>query len=214
MFTGIVTDVGEVATVEGSQGTLKRLRIHSAYDPATITLGASIACGGPCLTVVAFGPREGGCWFDVDAAAETLERTTVGDWQAGTKVNLERALKIGDELGGIERDGDGGRDLERAVQGQHVHGGLGRLDGALRTAQQFIGDVVVEAGFDDQDAGAGNRRTGALRLGGMGDHGRLSRFRKHPSSSWGGRSPDKEGNAGRSPTLPGARPQAARRNGP
>jgi len=100
MFTGIVTDVGEVAAEEGSQGTLKRLRIHAAYDPAGIALGASIACGGPCLTVVAVGPREGGCWFDVDAAAETLERTTVGDWRAGTKVNLERSLKIGDELGG------------------------------------------------------------------------------------------------------------------
>ncbi|KFG68199.1 riboflavin synthase [Microvirga sp. BSC39] len=100
MFTGIVTDVGEVAAAEGSQGTLKRLRIHSSYDPATIVLGASIACGGPCLTVVAFGEREGGCWFDVDAAAETLERTTVGEWQAGTRVNLERSLKIGDELGG------------------------------------------------------------------------------------------------------------------
>ncbi|WP_230531933.1 riboflavin synthase [Microvirga roseola] len=101
MFTGIVTDIGEVATVDGTQGTLKRLRVHSAYDPATITMGASIACGGPCLTVVGFGPREeGGCWFDVDAAAETLERTTVGEWQAGTRVNLERALKIGDELGG------------------------------------------------------------------------------------------------------------------
>ncbi|MBL0402402.1 riboflavin synthase [Microvirga aerilata] len=100
MFTGIVTDLGEVAAVEGAQGTLKRLRIHSAYDPATIALGASIACGGPCLTVVAVGPREGGCWFDVDAAAETLERTTVGDWRPGTRINLERSLKIGDELGG------------------------------------------------------------------------------------------------------------------
>jgi len=100
MFTGIVTDVGEVVSAEGAQGTLKRLRIHSSYDPATIALGASIACGGPCLTVVAFGPREGGCWFDVDAAAETLERTTVGEWKPGTRINLERSLKIGDELGG------------------------------------------------------------------------------------------------------------------
>jgi riboflavin synthase len=100
MFTGIVTDVGEVVAAEGTQGTLKRLRIHSAYDPATIALGASIACGGPCLTVVDFGAREGGCWFDVDAAAETLALTTVGEWKPGTRVNLERSLKIGDELGG------------------------------------------------------------------------------------------------------------------
>jgi riboflavin synthase len=100
MFTGIVTDVGEIVSAEGTQGTLKRLRIHSSYDAATITLGASIACGGPCLTVVAFGPRDNGSWFEVDAAAETLARTTLGKWGPGTRVNLERALKIGDELGG------------------------------------------------------------------------------------------------------------------
>lgn len=100
MFTGIVTDIGEVVSAEGTHGTLKRLRIQSSYDPATIALGASIACGGPCLTVVGVVPREGGCWFDVDAAAETLERTTVGDWTPGTRINLERSLKIGDELGG------------------------------------------------------------------------------------------------------------------
>jgi riboflavin synthase len=100
MFTGIVTDVGEVVAAEGTQGTLKRLRIQSSYDPVTIALGASIACGGPCLTVVKVEPREGGCWFEVDAAAETLERTSVGDWREGTRINLERSLKIGDELGG------------------------------------------------------------------------------------------------------------------
>lgn len=100
MFTGIVTDVGEVVAAEGAQGTLRRLRINASYDPASIALGASIACGGPCLTVVAVGPRENGCWFDVDAASETLERTTVPHWEVGTKINLERSLKIGDELGG------------------------------------------------------------------------------------------------------------------
>lgn len=100
MFTGIVTDVGEVVAEEGFQGTLKRLRIKASYEAETIALGASIACGGPCLTVVAIGAREGGCWFDVDAAAETLERTTVPDWIVGTRINLERSLKIGDELGG------------------------------------------------------------------------------------------------------------------
>ena len=100
MFTGIVTDVGEVVSVRGAQDTLRRLRIRASYDPATLTLGASIACSGPCLTVVAFGPRDAGCWFEVDAAAETLRRTTVGELRAGTRVNLERSLKIGDELGG------------------------------------------------------------------------------------------------------------------
>jgi riboflavin synthase len=99
MFTGIVTDVGRVSAVSDGD-SLRRIRIESAYDPATIALGASIACGGPCLTVVAVEPRGNGCWFDVDAAAETLERTSVKDWQVGMRINLERSLKIGDELGG------------------------------------------------------------------------------------------------------------------
>jgi len=72
----------------------------SHYKPETIAMGASIACSGPCLTVVGFGVHGDGAWFEIDAARETLERTTVGTWQAGSKVNLERSLKIGDELGG------------------------------------------------------------------------------------------------------------------
>lgn len=99
MFTGIVTDVGRVASIADAD-KLRRIRIESVYDPASIALGASIACGGPCLTVVDVGPRGNGCWFDVDAAAETLDRTNVGQWHVGTRINLERALKIGDELGG------------------------------------------------------------------------------------------------------------------
>jgi riboflavin synthase len=99
MFTGIVTDVGTVAAVSGSD-RLRRLRIACAYDPAGVALGASIACGGPCLTVVAVGAREGGAWFEVDVAAETLARTTAGSWREGTRLNLERSLRIGDELGG------------------------------------------------------------------------------------------------------------------
>ena len=96
MFTGLVTDVAEVAAVEARGDALRRLRIRTTYDPATIALGASIACSGPCLTVVA----KGGDWFEVDAAAETLQRTHVGTWAPGTRVNLERSLKVGDELGG------------------------------------------------------------------------------------------------------------------
>ncbi|KAB0266070.1 riboflavin synthase [Microvirga brassicacearum] len=99
MFTGIVTDVGRVSAVSDGE-SLRRMRIESIFDPATIALGASIACGGPCLTVVAVEPHGNGCWFEVDAAAETLDRTTVRDWQVGTRINLERSLKIGDELGG------------------------------------------------------------------------------------------------------------------
>ena len=100
MFTGIVTDIGEVVSVGGRQGSLERVLIHSGYDAATIAVGASIACGGPCLTVIARGGRPHGCWFEVEAAAETLALTTVGEWAAGSRVNLERSLRIGDELGG------------------------------------------------------------------------------------------------------------------
>ncbi len=99
MFTGLVSDVGRVAAVSGDS-KLKRIAIDCAYDPAGILIGASIACSGPCLTAVSVTPREGGCTFEVDAAAETLARTTVGAWVPGMRVNLERSLKIGDELGG------------------------------------------------------------------------------------------------------------------
>jgi riboflavin synthase len=106
MFTGIVTDIGEItALTPTAQGQLHRLRIACRYDRATIADGASIACNGVCLTVVASGVEHGGTaqvktWFDVDAAAETLAMTTAKRWVTGTRLNLERALKIGDELGG------------------------------------------------------------------------------------------------------------------
>jgi riboflavin synthase len=101
MFTGIVTDIGEViALTQVAQGQLHRLRIACRYDRATIADGASIACNGVCLTVVASGVENGTTWFDVDAAAETMSMTTARHWARGTRLNLERALKIGDELGG------------------------------------------------------------------------------------------------------------------
>jgi riboflavin synthase len=101
MFTGIITDVGEITAFQPTvQGQLHRLRIACRYDRATIADGASIACNGVCLTVVASGVEEGRTWFEVDAAAETLRLTTAKGWGRGTRLNLERALKIGDELGG------------------------------------------------------------------------------------------------------------------
>ena len=101
MFTGIITDVGEIESVKlTAQGQLHRLRILCRYDQTTIADGASIACNGVCLTVVASGTSGDRTWFDVDAAAETLAMTTAKQWTAGTRLNLERALKIGDELGG------------------------------------------------------------------------------------------------------------------
>jgi riboflavin synthase len=100
MFTGIVTDIGEVIVASARANNLSRLKIVCHYDLAGIADGASIACNGVCLTVVGAGIEDGHTWFSVDAAAETLAVTTAGRWRQGTRVNLERALKIGDELGG------------------------------------------------------------------------------------------------------------------
>jgi riboflavin synthase len=100
MFTGIVSDLAEVVAVAEKAEGLRRLTIACAYDPATIDIGASIACSGICLTVVARGRTGNRASFSVDAAAETLRMTTASTWQAGTRLNLERALRLGDELGG------------------------------------------------------------------------------------------------------------------
>jgi riboflavin synthase len=100
MFTGITTDVGEVTAVEPRAQRLSRLKIACAYSRSTIAIGASIACSGVCLTVVEVGEQSGRAVFSVDAAAETLRMTTAGQWRLGTRLNLERALKVGDELGG------------------------------------------------------------------------------------------------------------------
>ncbi len=94
MFTGIITDVGEVRALEQA-GDL-RARIGTGYDTGGIDIGASIASDGVCLTVVALGPD----WYEVQVSAETVAKTNLGDWRVGRRVNLERALKVGDELGG------------------------------------------------------------------------------------------------------------------
>jgi len=100
MFTGIITDIGEIIAVDPRAEGLRRLRIACGYQRASIAEGASIACSGVCMTVVQIGEKSGRTWFAVDAAAETLRLTTVGRWAKGTKINLERALRMGDELGG------------------------------------------------------------------------------------------------------------------
>ena len=99
MFTGIVSDVGEVFSVTPREAGV-RFRIATGYDPDTIALGASIACSGPCLTVVERGMTGNRAYFDVEASTETLARSTLGDWAPGTAVNLERPVRLGDELGG------------------------------------------------------------------------------------------------------------------
>lgn len=100
MFTGIITDVGTVRSVE-EHGAVRRLAIDTAYAADSIPIGASIAHAGVCLTVTTVGQGNAGqTRFTVDASPETLERTTMGGWHPGTRVNLERPLRIGDELGG------------------------------------------------------------------------------------------------------------------
>ncbi len=129
MFSGIVTDVGHVRAVEGAAAGGMRLEIDTAYDTDGIVLGASIACSGPCLTVVDKGPG----WFAVDVSAETASRTTLGDWRAGTRVNLERALALGDEIGG------------HLVTG-HIDG-VGLVEGAEPEGDSLRLTVCCPAGF-------------------------------------------------------------------
>lgn len=159
MFTGIVTDIGRVAAIsERDKG--RRLRIDTAYDPATIDIGASIACSGVCLTVVA-KPDAGSNarWFEVEAWEEALRLTTIAAWQPGTRINLERAMKVGDEYGGhmvsghvdamarvVGRDDEGEavrfrieapNDLSRYVAPK----GSVALDGTSLTVNSVFGDV-------------------------------------------------------------------------
>ncbi len=100
MFSGIVTGVGEILEVDKKSDGLRRLVVACNYDPDSIALGASIACSGICLTVVERGMRANQPFLAVDAAAETLRLTTAGQWRRGTRINLERSLRLGDEMGG------------------------------------------------------------------------------------------------------------------
>lgn len=161
MFTGIVTDMGEVLAVRPRGEGLHRLKIACSYDRASIAEGASIACSGVCLTVVGTGEEEGRTWFAVDAAAETLNVTTVGRWRRGSRVNLERSLKLGDELGGHVVAGhvDGiaqmiGREdgVESARLALRAPGPLARfiapkgsvtLDGVSLTVNAVEGDIFT-----------------------------------------------------------------------
>jgi riboflavin synthase len=129
MFTGIVTDIGEVLELD-QRGDL-RARIGTHYDVSGIDIGASIACDGVCLTVIALGQTPQN-WFDVEISAETVGATNVGEWRKGARLNLERALRVGDELGGhivsghvdgvaevtaMREEGDSTRYTFRAPQG-------------------------------------------------------------------------------------------------
>jgi len=161
MFTGIVTDIGEVVSVKARADDLHRLKIACRYPRASIVDGASIACSGVCLTVVGAGEEDGRTWFAADAAAETLRVTTAGSWRHGTRINLERALKVGDELGGHVVSGhvDGLAELvaredltEMARLAFRVPAPLGRfiapkgsvaLDGVSLTVNEVAGDTFA-----------------------------------------------------------------------
>ncbi len=121
MFTGIITDIGRIGSIEQRGDT--RLIIETSFDVDGIDIGASIASSGVCLTVVDKGRDDGQNWYAVDASAETLSKTTMGDWKAGHAVNLERALKVGDEMGGHVVSGhvdDVGRIVGRQTEGDSV----------------------------------------------------------------------------------------------
>lgn len=99
MFTGIISDIGTVGSISALAAGV-RIRIGTHYDADSLALGASISCSGACLTVIEAGREGADGYFDVEASSETLSRTTLGEWVAGTELNLERALRAGDELGG------------------------------------------------------------------------------------------------------------------
>jgi riboflavin synthase len=99
MFTGLITDIGDVVGIENA-GALHRLTVACAYRAASLKLGASMACAGPCLTIVKIAQKKGRTLFDVDVGAETLARTTAASWRIGTRLNLERSLRVGAEIGG------------------------------------------------------------------------------------------------------------------
>ena len=140
MFTGIVTDVGEVVSAE-QRGDL-RLRVRTAYDLATVDLGASIACSGVCLTVV----DKGDDWFAVDVSAETISRTAADMWREGARLNLERPLRMGDELGGHIVTGhvdSVGEVIGVCQEGDSTRIGV-RVDSALAPAIARKGSISLD----------------------------------------------------------------------
>ena len=152
MFTGIITDLGSVRAIKPGGDT--RFEFNTGYDTEDLAIGASVACSGACLTVTEKGPG----WFAVDASAETLQKTTLGDWREATPVNFERPLKLADELGGhlvsghvdgvariadCRADGDSLRylleapaDLMRLIAAK----GSVALDGVSLTVNEVVGN--------------------------------------------------------------------------
>lgn len=140
MFTGIITDIGTIERVERTGDT--RIVVRTGYDTATIDLGASIACSGVCLTVIDTGPG----WFAVDVSGETIARTAQGQWTVGRRLNLERALKLGDELGGHIVTGhvDGIGEVVRVAAEGGSHRVDIRCDGDIAPYIAAKGSVTVD----------------------------------------------------------------------
>ncbi len=142
MFTGLITDIGTLLSVE-PRGALKRLKLASHYPADSLVLGASVAHNGVCMTLVGFGARREGddfvSWHEVDAAAETLAVTTAGDWKPGDRINLERALRIGDELGGHMVSGH--VDGVATIVGRKDFDGMAHFDiEAPKTLAKFVAE--------------------------------------------------------------------------
>jgi riboflavin synthase len=160
MFTGIITDIGTISSAQ-QQGDL-RLVIHCHYDMASVAEGASIACSGVCLTVVDKGRDANGEWFAVDASAETVERTARGMWEEGRRLNLERAMKLGDELGGHIVTGhvDGVGCIDSIVPEGGSHRVAVRVEPALSPFVAAKGSITVDGvsltvnAIEDQTDGA------------------------------------------------------------
>ena len=145
MFTGIITDMGRVRAVETNGDT--RFTIDTAYGPSEIDIGASIACAGVCLTVVDKSPGvDSASSFSVTASAETLSKTTLGDWTEGTHVNLEKSLRVGDELGGHIVTGhvDGTVTIVSAVQEGDSVRFVFRIEDALRRFVAPKGSIALD----------------------------------------------------------------------
>ena len=152
MFTGLVTDVGVVERIEpGAQR--HRVRIASSYRADSIATGASIACGGPCLTALDIVPTAGGCSFAVDVGAETLARTTAGAWREGMRLNLERSLKVGDELGGHIVTGH--IDAVATVRSVDAFDGMSRFAIAVPSSVLLIPHTLAVTTWGERKAGDG-----------------------------------------------------------
>jgi riboflavin synthase len=140
MFTGIITDLGRVRSI--APGGVARIVLETRYDTSGIAMGASIACNGTCLSVVGKGPD----WFAVEASPETLLRTTIASWKSGTLVNLERPLRIGDELGGhlVAGHVDGvGEVVDRRPDGESLRFRI-RVPSELRRFVAPKGSIAVD----------------------------------------------------------------------